>query len=232
MFKNLLSFWKGKDFLSHVLDEFSNMLDDAEDMFRSVCRKLIDNQQEPDLKEKIYEADRKINLLEKDIRKRVVEHLSFQPSVDASACLLLMSVVKDAERLGDYCKNLFEVTQLLDKPIDKAKFKSLFDELDQELFSLFAETKEAFIKSDETKACASWGRERKIVRKCDEIIKQLAKSKFSTNEGVCFTLTARYFKRLAAHLTNIASSVILPISDLDYFDEKRRLEEGDKKYPA
>ena len=100
------------------------------------------------------------------------------------------------------------------------------------MFSLFSETKEAFIKSDEAKACASWQRERKIVKKCDEIIRQLARSNFSVNEGVCFTLMARYFKRLAAHLTNIASSIVLPISDLDYFDEKRRLEEGDKKCPA
>lgn len=227
MFRNLLSFWKGKDFLSHVLDEFSNMLDDAEDMFRSVCRKLIDSQKEPELKEKIYQVDSKINLLEKDIRKRIVEHLSFQPSVDVSACLLLMSVVKDAERLGDYCKNLFEVTQLLDAPMDRIKFKGLFNELDEELFSLFRETKEAFVRSDEAKACSSWQRERKIVKKCDEIIGQLARSDFSVNEGVCFTLMARYFKRLAAHLTNIASSVVLPISDLDYFDEKRRLEESE-----
>ena len=232
MFKNLLSFWRGKDFLSHVLDEFSNILDDAEDMLKSVCEKLINNQDKPELKEKIYKADRKINLLEKDIRKRIVEHLSFQPSLDVSACLLLMSVVKDAERLGDYCKNLFEVTQLLDAPIDKAKFEGLFAELDKELFSLFAETKEAFIKSDEAKACTSWQRERKIVKRCDEIIRQLARSNFSINEGVCFTLMARYFKRLAAHLTNIASSVVLPISDLDYFDEKRRMEEGDKSCPA
>lgn len=225
MFKTLLSFWKGKDFLSHVLNEFGNMLDDAEDMFRAVCRKLIDNQEEPRLKEKIYEVDRKINLLEKDIRKRIVEHLSFQPSVDISACLLLMSVVKDAERLGDYCKNLFEVTQLLDKPIDKAKFRELFDELDEGLLALFGETKEAFIKSDETKARSSWQQERKIAKNCDAILKQLAKSNLSVNEGVCFALMARYFKRLAAHLTNIASSVVLPISELDYFDEKRRLEE-------
>lgn len=232
MFKNLLSFWKGKDFLSHVLDDFGNILDDAEGMFKSVCKKLIDNQEEPGLKEKIYKADRKINRLEKDIRKRIVEHLSFQPAVDVSACLLLMSVVKDAERLGDYCKNLFEVTQLLDAPLDKVKFESLFSELDKELFSLFTETKEAFIKSDEDKACASWQREEKIVKKCDQILGQLAKSNFSANESVCFTLMARYFKRLAAHLTNIASSVVLSISNLDYFDEKRRGGEGDKKRAA
>jgi phosphate uptake regulator len=54
--------------------------------------------------------------------------------------------------------------------------------------------------------------------------KELAKSEMSVNEAVCFTLIARYFKRIVAHLVNIATSVVLPLSDLDYFDEKRTIE--------
>lgn len=227
MFKNLLHFWKGKDFLSQVLEEFGKMLNDSEGMFRAVSNRLLNNQEEPGLEEKIYEIDKKVNLLEKDIRKRIVEHLALQPSVDVPACLLLMSVVKDAERLGDYCKNLYQVTKFLSSPIDKSRFAQLFENMDGEIAALFESSKEAFIKSDGAKAKLSWEYERKIVRKCDRIIEKLAKSNLSVNEAVCFTLIARYFKRLAAHLSNIATSVILPISDLDYFDEKRRNEEGD-----
>jgi phosphate uptake regulator len=225
MFKNLLSFWKGKDFLTQVIDEFGNMLNDAEGMFRSVCNKLLKNEEQPGLEEKIYEVDKKVNLLEKDIRKRIVEHLALQPSVDVPTCLLLMSVVKDAERLGDYSKNLFQVTKFLEKPIDKSRFSNLFENMDEQILTLFVATKEAFIESDEAKANLSWEYERKIVKGCDRIIEKLAKSNLSVNEAVCFTLIARYFKRLAAHLANIATSVILPISDLDYFDEKKRQEE-------
>jgi len=32
---------------------------------------------------------------------------------------------------------------------------------------------------------------------------------------------ARYFKRIAAHLMNIATSVILPVTNLDYFDQRK-----------
>ena len=221
MFKNLLQFWKGKDFLSQVLEEFKNMLDDAQIMFTSVCNRLINGKVEQDLQEKIYALDRKINDLQRDIRKRVIEHLSIQPSVDVPTCLLLMSVVKDAERLGDYAKNLFEVTVLLEKPIDKEKYVSLFDTIESEIIELFEETKEAFIESDEGKAAKAWEYKTKIAKRCDQIIENLAKSDFPTNEAIAFTLIARYFKRLTAHLTNIATSVILPLSDLDYFDEKR-----------
>jgi len=39
--------------------------------------------------------------------------------------------------------------------------------------------------------------------------------------AICFALVARHFKRIVAHLVNIATSVVLPYSDLDYFDERR-----------
>ncbi len=226
MFKNLLQFWKGKDFLSQVLEEFKSMLEDTQQMFVSVCRKVIYNEEEPDLKEKIYELDKKVNEIEKDIRRRVVGHLALRPSVDVPVSLLLMSVVKDAERLGDYSKNFFEIDNLLDKPIDKTKYLELFDSIEEEISQLFDKTKEAFLESDENKATESWGIERKIVKRCDEIVQKLAKSNLSVNESVCFALMARYFKRIAAHLTNIATSVILPVTDLDYFDEKRREDEN------
>lgn len=223
MFKNLIQFWKGKDFLSRVLEEFKGMLDDSKTMFISVCERLIDNKEVPGLKSKIYEIDRKVNALQKDIRKKVVEHLSVQPSVDVPTCLLLMSVVKDAERLGDYCKNLYEVTTLLAQPMDAQKYKSLFDGIDKEIIELFGETTKAFIESDENIAAKSWSYKDKINKRCDEIVSVLAKGDLPTNEAVCFTLIARYYKRLSSHLINIATSVILPITDLDYFDEKRKM---------
>lgn len=222
MFQNLLQFWKGKGFLKQVLDEFKSMLDDSQIMFESVCKQLIYNEAEPGLKEKVYELDGKINALQKDIRKRVVEHLSLQPSADVGTCLLLMSVVKDAERLGDYAKNLLEVSSLLAKPIDKQRYNELFNNIESEIIELFKETKKAFMDSDEDKAARTWEYQKEIKKRCDKIIENLAKSNVSANEAVCLTLTARYFKRIASHLTNIATSVILPLTDLDYFDETRK----------
>ncbi|MFH1997072.1 MAG: PhoU domain-containing protein [Candidatus Omnitrophota bacterium] len=221
MFKNLMQFWRGKDFLGQVLEEFRNMLDDSRTMFKGVCKKLIYAEDIGNLKDKIYHLDKKINEVERDIRRRVIEHLAVQPSIDVPVSLILMSVVKDAERLGDYCKNLYEVSELLDKPIDEAKYRELFGDTDKAVLDLFAETREAFVQSDENKAAELWERERKIVKGCDAILEKVAKSSLSVNEAVCFALMARYFKRITAHLANIGTSVIVPVSDLDYYDEKR-----------
>jgi len=223
MFSNLSSFWKGKTFLTTVLDEFKGMLEHTETMFAVVRACLLKGESKPDLDKRLREIDKSVNAAEKDIRKRIIEHLSLQPTVDVNACLLLMSVVKDAERLGDYAKNLYEVTELLDRSIDAQVFGRYFNGMDEEIAALFKLTKEAFGESDEEKAQMAWGYENKLAKWCDSVLTELAHSDVSVNEAVCFTLIARYFKRIVAHLVNIATSVVLPLSDLDYYDEKRTM---------
>jgi len=223
MFKNIREFWNGKDFLSKVLEDFKNMLENGEQMFALVSKKLIHNESQENMKKTIYALDKKINTAEKEIRKRIVEHLTIQPSVDVSTSLLLMSVIKDAERVGDYAKNLYEVSNLMAKPIDPKKYKQLFNGIEEEIAKLFKQTKQAFIESDEDKAMKSWTYKKEIASRCEETLEKLAKESLSlsVNEAVCFALMARHFKRISSHLTNIATSVILPITELDYYDEDR-----------
>lgn len=229
MFENLLSFWKGKSFISSVLKDFELMLVDAEEMFTSVKKVLIDGENDPTVRDKIYGVDRQINELERNIRKRIVEHLTLQPSVDVPMCLILMSLVKDAERLGDYAKNLFEVSDLLHEPLNQDAFHKLFGEADEQLIELASKTRDAFIRSDEVLARDLHALERDIVFKCQTAIHELANSTMSVNQAVCFTLISRHFKRIAAHLLNIGSSVILPIDKLDFFDEKLRRDDSKEK---
>jgi len=221
MFKNLLDFWKGKDFLSEVLEEFNAMLEDAMLMFRSSYGKLVHGEDSDVMGQEVYDLDQRINARQKEIRKRIIEHLSVNPTVDVMACLLLFSVTKDAERLGDFAKNLYENSVLLVKPFNMETYNELFGDMETEILDLFINTREAFIESDEEKAKKAWEYQRRIKRRCNEIIYKVSRSEMAVNEAVCMALTARYLRRIASHLTNIATSVIVPLSDLDYFNDKR-----------
>ncbi len=220
MFKNLVQFWKGKDFITQVTDEFKVMLDDCEKMFRSSYDILVDNKKDHDLTVDIFKTDKKVNRSQKAIRRRIIEHMTVNPSVDAPACLLLFSVSKDAERVGDYAKNLLEVSRLLEKPIEKESYEKLFNDLDKDMMDLFSQTRDAFIESDEEKATKAWDSQRIIKEKCDNIVRTLASSNYSINEAVCYTLIARFIRRMSSHLTNIATSVVVPLTELDYYYEK------------
>lgn len=219
MFENLIKVFKGKDFLTTVQTDFGVMLSNATEMFDLVCKRLLHKDPESPLKERIYALDKEINEMEKEIRRRILEHLSFNPKEDISLCLILMSIVKDAERVGDYSKNLYEVSRLIEKETDISNCPVLFD-LEKEIKDLFVKTNEGFINSNEEVARSCWAAKTVINEKCDALIKELARSDRPANEAVNYALAARHFKRIASHLTNIATSMIVPLSDLDYFNKE------------
>ena len=117
---------------------------------------------------------------------------------------------------------------LLEKPIDPKTFEDYFDGIQGDIMTLFVDTKKAFVEEDNNKAKETHKLESQLVKQCDDILVKLANSNLSINEGVCYALIARYFKRIAAHLVNISTSVILPISQLDYFDEKKAEQSNDQ----
>ena len=222
MFRSLIDFWKGRDFLEQVLSDFSKMLIDSEEIFRMVMDALQTGGEAQPLGDRIYEIDRQINEREIAIRRLVVEHMAVQPHADLHFSLVLMSVVKDAERLGDYVKNLFEVFELHDGPIHSALLEKYFGELPADVGELFKRTHEAFVNSNEAMARRVIGDHRQTEKRCNEVLAEVSRDEsLSVNDAVCLAMLARFLKRIAAHLGNIATSVVMPVDRLDYFDERR-----------
>lgn len=219
MFESLLGFWSGKDFLAQVLDDFSDMLKTAESMYGDVTAHFVTPRPEKEFIQSVYDRDRAVNTLERKIRKRIIEHLAVQRHISLNVCLILMSVVKDAERLGDYTKNLLEAAEQIDRPLETAEYERFFDDIPQQIAKCFADTAKAFIESDEAAAREVVRRERDIASHCEKTWRALAHSEISPNHAVCLAIAARYIKRIALHLSNIATAVIMPLTDLDYWKE-------------
>ena len=220
MFKELLDAWRGKDILSKMFDELVQMLEDDEWMFRAVCDVLLGDKPGPDLAEELYDRDIRVNKTERKIRRQIVEHLAVRPGTEVPSCLVLMSVVKDAERIGDYCKNLFEVERLARGGLTDDKYVKTFRRLADDIASTFGKTRRAFAEGDSNIGHDVIEHEIEIGQRCDEILKRLADDSLPCRRAVAYTVTVRYLKRISAHLGNIASSVVMPIHKIDYFDEK------------
>ena len=221
MFRNLLGFWSGKSYLEKVLDEFSRMVETAEKMYLMVMEDYFEPNPDKDFKQTIYDMDQQINKHERYIRKRIVEHLSIDPKKGLNVSLILMSVVKDAERVGDLIKNILETGRMLERPFEREEFTLYFNDFPTRLAGYFSTTLKTFVEFDEEKAYQLVTDARAFAKECDAIIQRLADSQLTANRAVCFTVTARFMKRIASHLVNIATAVIVPLSDLDYFDERR-----------
>ena len=57
-------------------------------------------------------------------------------------------------------------------------------------------------------------------RRCDELVKVVARSSYEAAVTTSMVLGARYYKRIQAHLLNVLSGVVMPLHKLDYYDER------------
>jgi len=214
--KELLDAWRSKDILARMFERFSRMLRHAEWMYDAAYAALTKGVIDDDTIRELYATDKKINKAERKIRKQIVEHLTLRPSVDTTACLVLMSVVKDAERIGDFCKNIFEVALMFKRPVTDGSYANEIQSLYERIRTLGADTRRAFDESDEELARDVIRSDEVLSKECDALIVRLAGDTVPTDEAVAFALLSRFFKRIAGHLTNIATSVVAPLHKLDY----------------
>lgn len=219
MLKELLDMLRAKSPLNSMLAEFTQMIEKTEWMFDASTQVLMCEKPAEEVKDEIYAKDREVNEHQRSIRRKIIRHLSVQPGTDVPACLMLMSVVKDAERMGDFCKNIFEVGTMLDVTFDSGRYKTPLLELSEQVENLFGKTRKAFERSDEEIARSIMAKGAHISKQCDMLLKQLIVDNLPTKKAVGYTLLARYFKRISSHLTNIASSVVTSVDNLDYLDE-------------
>ena len=220
MLRELLAAWRDRSLLNKMYDEFTQMLNDAEWMYREVCELLLTGEEGRDLQKSLFKRDININKTERRIRKQIIEHLAIRPKTDVAPCLILMSVVKDAERIGDYCKNLYDVWRLYGAPLQVGEFTETISELHRDMLDTFGKVTKAFAAADEKIGYEVVENELRYGRQLDDAVTLLANSTLPTKDAVCLTLTYRHMKRISAHLGNIASSIIMPVHKIDYFDEK------------
>jgi phosphate uptake regulator len=219
MLKQLLQMLSSKSPLNDMLSEFTQMIEKTEWMFDVSIQVLMGEKPADEVEKEVYAKDREVNEHQRSIRRKIVRHLTLQPGIDVPACLVLMSVVKDAERMGDFCKNIYELGTMFDATFDRGRYKTPLVELAEQVENLFGKTRKAFERSDEEMAHSVMSKGVRISNQCDMLIKQLIADNLPTRKAVAYTLMARYLKRISSHLTNIATSVTTSVDNLDYLDE-------------
>ncbi len=175
----------------------------------------------------LYEKDVQINKLQREIRKAVIFNLSGPVPSDVPFCLLMMSLVKDVERIGDYAKNLVEVPSLCGHETEGTAHVLPDDavvaelrQIGQSVENISLEAAEVYLNSDQERARELTFEGRRLSKRCDKLIAQIARGGYSAEVAVDLTLGTRFYKRINAHGLNILSSLLMPLHKLDYYDEK------------
>jgi phosphate transport system protein len=226
-FHELIKAWRGANLLRQAMDEFVEMLETCHWMYERAATSLGEETDVVEYKRSVREKDIQVNKMERRIRKRIIEHLAIHPGSGTSQSLVLMSVVKDAERLGDYAKNMVEVSEYHTTYKDDNDLIPLFKGIQAEIEEMFRRVGRAFRDSDEKEGHKIISDMTLVTRKCDRLVEKILDFQdLTVRQAVCYALLARYYKRFAAHLGNIGTSLVVPAHKLDYFDENEEDRKG------
>jgi len=225
MLRELLSIFRSDQPLSTMGKQFSTMLNLTYDMTLTAGDMFFTGEAGPEVRTRVYEADVQVNMMERTIRKEVIAHLSVRGNTASLPyCLLLMSLVKDVERIGDYAKNLSEARDYHPSSLPDDQIVQEMREIRREIEFQFSEIGAVFASSDHERAVEFIREGRDVTRRCDAVVGRVARSAYDASTATCVVMGARFYKRIAAHVLNVLSSVVMPLHKLDYYDEKRLAE--------
>ena len=218
MFRFLKELFTADNLLQQAFASTAEMLREDYLMFEESIKSLRESDS-GELGIDIYAADKKINKYEREVRRKVLTHLAMAQPGDVGHGLVLISVVIDVERIGDYTKNIAELAQAHPKALHGFKYEEKLVEVEKIIDEKFQNVTEAYATSDEDMATELMKQHKDVSNWCDSVITELitnSPSEIMVGHAVVLAMYIRYLKRISAHLTNIVSSVVNPFPRIGF----------------
>ena len=220
IFNDIVSIWRSEDLLSQAWDESREMLEFSEDMFSSAIKYLRRGVKIKKLK-KLKKEDKKINEFQQNVRKKVVTHFSVSKNIDnLPNGLVLLNMVSDVERLGDYTKNILDMAIYYPEALVSEELLPELNTLENEVRLRFQKTCESIGRQDIVLAEHLLNtHQESLAVVSDNIVHNCISGKidFENNkQATVVPLYARYLKRIGSHLKNISTTMINPYEYIGY----------------
>lgn len=203
------------DRLDRIEATIQQMLADDRRAFELAMAALLGEVPVDSVRTDVKQTDHRVNEGERTIRRELVIHASVAGALDTPALLVYMSVVKDIERIGDYAKNLLDIAR------DRVTLQGHenWPERRDAILRLMDATAQTFEQRDVARARELLDEQDALLDRFDDEVSALVRGEDTGGEEIARALALRYLKRIVAHMTNILSSVVMPLDRLDYFDE-------------
>ena len=220
VFKDLVTIWNSEDSLSQAWTSSNEMLYLSHEMFTDSVNALRSGEKNKVIKS-IKLRDEEINQYHRDIRKKVVTYYSVSKDVtNINSGLVLINMVVDIERVGDYTKNILDLAKYYPKKLRSEKISEDLRIIEQAVIERFQNTVNAVEEMDEIAAKELIKSYRSDLGKLsDNLVASSISGDLEIGEehmASSMVLYARYLKRIGAHLKNITSVVINPFESIGY----------------
>ena len=206
--------------LDSIDTKLGEMLTSSSHMFDLYMNCLLGDTNIEVVKENLYSTDKKINELHRDVRRELIVHSAVNSrKLDVPLLLAYMTMSKDIERIGDYCKNIFEIAETGNSFTKEADEFDYFLVLRDKIsgFIVNLQTCLSLDEADKVQQLISSGAA--LGKEIDEKITSLLEKNLEVKYPVATTLFYRYLKRIILHIVNAATAIIMPTDQIDYIDE-------------
>ena len=220
VFKDIVKLWNADDLLAQAWDESYKMMVLSNEIFTQAIKYLREGENKDTIKA-LKKRDVEINNFQRDVRRKVLTHYAVSQDIDdLPNGLVLLNMVVDVERVGDYTKNILDLALNHPSTIRSEEFSEDLHNIEQEVISRFSKTLEAIHTQDADVARAMMDSYKEnLTNISDQIVNGCISGKITLgNESktVALALYARYLKRIGAHLKNITTVLINPFEAVGY----------------
>ena len=220
IFTEILSVWRKEDLLSEAWEQSLDMLDLSHNMFIKAVKKSKKQENLSVLKQ-LKNRDKAINKYQREVRRKIITHFSLQNNFnDISNIMVLMNMIVDIERIGDYSKNILDLAIYYPEKLNTKTLHPELHEIEQVVKLRFDKTVDA-IKTEDVELASKLikGFKKQVTTASDRIVNNIISGELnikSGSESAAIVLYARYLKRIGSHLKNITTTIINPIDSIGY----------------
>ena len=223
MWKELINIWKSDSLLNQAWDRSYESINISREIFLEAVR-ILRESDDAEINKEIRKKDKLINKYEQEVRRKVMTHCTMQGPSSLPSGMVLISIIIDVERLGDYAKNIMDLAADHPQQLYVPVYEENLTEIETDIKRAFEETIHVLREHDVDKARELIATHKTEVRRiCDQILSDLVQGKvkeISQSDSTALALYARYLKRISAHLNNMVTSVVNPFDRIG-FKEKQ-----------
>lgn len=226
MFKELYDAIRKGSILKEAFEAVERMHNQARAMYEHSLTSLVEDRDE--MAQDIKKKDHVINVAVTEVRREILEYLAMNSSPNLSFSLVLIGMIIDYERIGDYCKNIAQLGLNYPAKLEPSPYFDIFTNIRNNITEMFDLTLQSLTRSDTVKAKKVMDMH-EYTKECHaQMVSMLKKGEdIEVMTAIVYALSSEYLTRISGHLQNIASTVVQPFDKVG-FEEKKDLSISNK----
>ena len=223
MFKKFRELFGSENLLDQAYETTVTMLETDFEMYKAARHSLRESET-AELPIDVRKKDKEINKYERQVRRNVLTHLTVAGNANLVPGLILVSIVIDVERIGDYTKNIVDLAVGHPGKLRGGSFESALNDIETAVIENFDLAITVLKSQDKKRGQQIMKSEEGISKQCEKIVTNLltkADESISQQDAVAVALYSRHLKRINAHVTNIVSSIVNPFPRIGFREKPK-----------